>query len=72
MCKCKSVHGRLYAGCEGVPALKTWLQNEALADSRFQWEMLDSWAAERRVRIFEKGMIAHPVLGASYPDGSSH
>ncbi|KAI1109342.1 hypothetical protein F5Y14DRAFT_456134 [Nemania sp. NC0429] len=33
------------------------------------WSRLTSWAAERRVDLFDTSAVVHPIYGPSYPDG---
>lgn len=66
--------------CHGDIAVVTydWLPDDREPMPRWEiehecvdWSKLNSWALDRRVSIFQEGMIVHPELGPSYLNDES-
>lgn len=64
--------------CQGDSSIITmrWGKHQAIPFGNFtnphecvNWDSLDNWAKERSVNVFAPGVLVHPTLGPSFPDG---
>lgn len=64
--------------CQGDASLVTmrWGKHQAIPLGNFSsahecvnWDSLDNWAKQRSVDVFAPGVMVHPTLGPSFPDG---